>query len=173
MKNYQKIFESYYHKSKSNNSVEHMEDVFMTPEDEFDTETGKFEYNIIPMKTSYSKMMSYYNDFCSNYIDAFDTEDEHYTFIYDKKIIFGDEYSNIITQDGDKGRMIIDGKIAKRIEKKLPKEERFQPVPRNGLVAIIHNNADEELYWYKNNIGKMLLQEYTGWSFEELGDIWR
>ena len=55
---------------------------------------------------------------------------------------------------------------------KLSVEERFKPISRRGIVAIIWSNGDEERYWYKDNYGKELLIDYTGWSFEQSGDSW-
>lgn len=163
-----KINEAYYPKSKRNKNIEYMDNVFMTADDEFNSETGKFEYDNVPEKMSYSDLIGHYADFCSNYIDSYNTEDEHWTFIY--------ENGNIINQDGDNGK-IQNGygynmTIVKRIEKKLPPEDRFKPVSRRGLVAIIWNNGWEERYWYKNFYGKELLVDYTGWSFEQPGDDW-
>lgn len=163
------IKESYHPKSKRNTEVEHMDNVFMTPSDEWDEESGKWEYDFVPEKMSYFDMLGFYDDFCSNYIDAFDTSDDHWTFIY--------QNGDVITQDGDNGKMYVgedrwSRRLEKRNEKKLPKEERFKPVSRRGIVAIIWSNSDEERYWYKNEYGKELLVEYTGWSFEQLGDEW-
>lgn len=163
------ITEAYYPKSKRNKDIEHMDNVFMKPEDDFDNETGKWEYDFVPEKMSYSDLIGFYEDFCSNYIDAFNTEDEHWTFIY--------ENGEIVNQDGDNGKMYVgedrwSRRLEKRNEKKLSKEERFRPISRRGLVAIIWSNGEEERYWYKNEYGKELLVEYTGWSFEQLGDEW-
>lgn len=161
-----KINEAYYPKSRYNKDTSHMNNVFMTPSDEFDTETGKFEEDAVPEKMSYSELIGRYEDFCSNYIDAYDTEDEHWTFIY----LDG----SIINQDGDKGYYYdrFEHKRIKRDERKLDPEDRFKAVPRRGLVAIIWNNDAEERFWYKNEIGKELLINYTGWSFEDFGDQW-
>jgi hypothetical protein len=164
------ITEAYYpNKRESNKSVDHMQRVFMTPEDEFDSESGRWEYEGVPERMSYSDMIGFYEDFCSNYIDAFNTEDDHWTFIYDN--------GDIINQDGDNGKMYVgedrwSRRLEKRNEKKLPREERFKPVSRRGLVAIIWSNSDEERYWYKNEKGEMLLLDYTGWNFEQFGDDW-
>lgn len=163
-----KINESYYPKSKRNKDVDHMDNLFMTPEDEFNSESGKFENDYVPEKMSYSDLIAYYEDFCSNYIDAFNTEDDHWTFIY--------ENGNIINQDGDNGKLWIgdrwNRRLEKRNEKNLPIEERFKPISRRGLIAIIWSNSDSEHYWYKNSYGKELLVDYTGWSFEQPGDDW-
>lgn len=169
-----KINEAYYPKSRYNKDISHMNNVFMTPEDEYDDEHGKWEYDFVPEPMSYSDMIGWYNDFCLNYIEAYDTEDEHWTFIYENKIHFNDEYINVITQDGDKGKYYdrFEGRYIKREEKKLPIEDRFKAVPKRGLVAIIWNNGAEERFWYKNNYGKELLVDYTGWSFEQSGDDW-
>lgn len=169
-----KINEAYYPKSRYNKDTSHMNNVFMTPEDEYDNEHGKWEYDFVPEPMSYSDMIGWYNDFCLNYIEAYDTEDEHWTFIYENKIHFNDEYINVITQDGDKGKYYdrFEGRYIKREEKKLPIEDRFKAVPKRGLVAIIWNNSAEERFWYKNEIGKELLINYTGWSFEDFGDDW-
>ena len=163
------INEAYYPKSKRNKDVEYMDNVFMTPEDDFDNETGKWEYNTVPEKMSYSDMIGFYEDFCSNYMDAFDTSDDHWTFIY--------QNGEIVNQDGDNGKMYVsdnrwDRRLEKRNEKALPKENRFKPISRRGLIAIIWSNGDEERYWYKDNYGKELLIDYTGWSFEQFGDNW-
>lgn len=153
---------------RNNIGVDHMSNVFMTPEDVYDIERGKWEYNSVPEKMSYEWLIRSYEDFCFNYIDAFDTEDEHWTFIY--------ENGNIINQDGDNGKQWVgdrwNRRLEKRNEKKLPKEERFKPIQRRGLSAIIYSNGVGEWYWYKNEYGKELLVEYTGWSFEQLGDEW-
>ena len=162
--------EAYYpNKRKSNNEIGHMDNVFMTPSDDFDNETGKWVNDFVPEKTSYSNMMSWYNDFCSNYIDSYNTEDDHWTFIY--------QNGEIINQDGDNGKMYVgdnrwDRSIERRNEKKLPKEERFKPIQKRGLIAIIYSNGDGEWFWYKNAFGKELLVDYTGWSFEQFGDDW-
>lgn len=168
------ITEAYHQKSKRNNNIEHMDRVFMTPEDEWDNESGKWEYDFVPEPMSYSDLMGWYDDFCLNYKEAFDTEDEHWTFIYDNKVFFNDEYTNIINQNGDKGKYYdgFEHRYVKRVEKNLPLEERFNSVPKRGLVAIIWSNGDEDRFWYKNNLGKELLVDYTGWSFEQLGDEW-
>ena len=120
---------------------------------------------------SYSDMMGWYKDFCLNYTEAYDTEDEHWTFIYGSKVFFGEEYTNIITQDGDKGKYYdrFEGRYIKREEKKLPFEDRFKSIPKRGLVAIIWNNGAEERFWYKNNLGKELLVEYKGGKCEICG----
>lgn len=161
-----KINEGYYPKSEKNNKKDHMDNVFMVPSDEFDFESGKFESDAVPEKQSYYDLMSLYMDFCSNYIDAYDTEDYHWTFIY--------ENGNIINQDGDNGKYYDSylRKYVKRIEKNLDAEDRFKAVPRRGLVAIIYSDGWGDYYWYKNDYGKELLVDYTGWSFEQPGDAW-
>jgi hypothetical protein len=165
---YKSVNESYHTKSKRNVDIEYMDNVFMTPSDEYDTESGKFEYDFVPEKMSYSDMMLRYDDFCSNYIDAYDTEDEHWTFIY--------QNGQIVNQDGDNGKIQVgygyDRTTVKRNEKALPIEERFKPIQKRGLVAMIYSDGDEERYWYKNVLGKELLTDYTGWSFEQPGDEW-
>lgn len=161
-----KINEHYYPKSKRNYANDHMDNVFMTPSDEFDSETGKFEYDAVPEKTSYRDLILRYEDFCTNYIDAYDTSDEHWTFLY--------ENDEVITQDGDNGKYYdsFERRYIKRNERKLDPEDRFKAAPRRGCVAIIHSDSFGEYYWYKNFIGKEKLIEYTGWSFEQPGDDW-
>lgn len=164
------INEAYYPKSKRNDNIDHMDNLFMTPNDEFDNETGKWSENNFPLpeKASYSNLIGWYNDFCSNFIDAYNTEDEHWTFIY--------QSGEIINQDGDNGKTVVGDRWNKRIEKRnekiLPQEEKFKPVQRRNISAIIYSNGDGEWYWYKDNYGKELLIDYTGWNFEELGDDW-
>ena len=163
------INESYHTKSKRNTSIDHMNNIFMTPSDEFNDELGKFEYDAVPEKMSYRDLMLSYDDFCANYIDAYNTEDEHWTFLY--------QDGSIINQDGDNGKIYVgdnrwDRRLEKRNEKKLPYDERFKPIQKRNLIAIIYSNGDGEWYWYKNEYGKELLMNYTDWSFEQLGDEW-
>jgi hypothetical protein len=145
-----------------NTKTEHMDNVFMTPEDEFNTETGKWEYDAVPEKQSYNTLISWYDDFYLNYKDGMDTSDDTWTFLYDN--------GNSIRQEGVKPTFKRTGKES--WQTKRIKNNDLEKAPRRGLVAIIFTCGDGEYFWYKNEIGKMILTEYTGWQFETMGDMY-
>lgn len=154
--NIKKVKNMYKKKSlKKNIDIDYMDDVFMTPNDEYDNEKGKWDIDVVPEKKSYSELMSIYDDFCFNHYEGYDTSDEFWTFIYDD--------GNIIYQEGER---ISYGE-------KKQKRKDFVPIKRRNLIGIIYSTADSEEYWYKNSpFAKDIFIEYTGWSFVQDGDDW-